>query len=665
LLPNGFDANISPIRPRPLFEVPSLTADPSEPVGSLAVALAHGARMLEPAPSRAKAQAEEILRQIPGQRDAILLLGRALGAMGEPTAGAAAVRQLIERDPQDAGAWRTLADIFHLAGDIAAADAAHTEAVRAGVADPTLVAAALALREGRLAAAEPGLRARLKSEPTDVAAIRMLAEVAAQIGRYEDAVNLLARCLELNPGFHEARRAYAQVLLRHERPLDALAEVERLMALSPKDVGYCMLKAAILAKLGDHDGAIRLYDDLLAQLPGNPKGWMSYGHVLKTVGRRADGVAAYRRALEQAPQLGEAWWSLANLKTFRFDAGDIAMLRAQLARTDLDPDDRLHLHFALAKALEDEAHFAESFEHYSRGNAIRRSQRGYEPRETTDFVQRSRSLLDQAFFAERRGGGCPARDPIFIVGLPRSGSTLVEQILSSHSQVEGTAELADLTSIVRRLGARKPPGGEPGYPQILAALSPADRTALGEEYLERTRAQRKTDRPLFIDKLPNNWMHVGLIQLILPKATIIDARRHPLACCLSGFKQHFARGQAFSYGLEDIGFYYRDYVALMAHFDAVLPGRAHRVIYERMVADTEGEVRRLLAHVGLAFEPACLEFWTNDRAVRTASSEQVRQPIFGDAVEHWRKFEPWLEPLKSALGPVLASYPEAPACDEL
>ena len=637
-----------------------MTADTSEPAGTLAMALTHGARLLQRAPSQAKEQAEEILRLMPGQREAILLLGRALGAMGDPAAAAAALRPLTDGDRQDAGAWRALAEMLGLAGDAEAADAAHTRAVAAGASDAILVKAALALREGRLNVAETALRERLKSEPTDVAAIRMLAEVAAQIGRYEDSVNLLGRCLELNPGFDDARQAYAQVLLRNERPIEALAEVERLMARAPSDIGYCMLKAAILAKLGEHAAASQLYAELLARQPDNAKGWMSYGHVLKTVGRRADGVAAYRRALEQAPQLGEAWWSLANLKTFRFDAADIETVRAQLARAGVSEEDRLHLHFALAKALEDQGDFAGSFEQYDRGAAIRRAQRGYEAQETTDHVRRSRSLFDAAFFAERGGAGCAARDPIFIVGLPRSGSTLVEQILSSHSQVEGTAELPDLISMVRRLSARKR-GAEPVYPQVLASLSRGELAALGEEYLERTRTQRKTDRPLFIDKLPNNWMHVGLIQLILPKATIIDARRHPLACCLSGFKQHFARGQAFSYGLADIGLYYRDYVELMAHFDAVLPGRIHRVIYERMVADTEGEVRRLLAHVGLEFEPACLEFWTNDRAVRTASSEQVRQPIFGDAVDHWRNFEPWLDPLKSALGPVLAAYPEAPA----
>lgn len=605
---------------------PELTADTSEPAGTLAVALAHGARLLQRAPAQAKEQADEILRLFPSQREAMLLKARALAAMG----------------------------------DADGADAAHTAAVTAGVSDPTLVGAALALREGRLNAAETVLRERLKSEPTDVAAIRMLAEVAAQIGRYEDSANLLARCLELNPGFHDARQAYAQVLLRSERPVEALAEVDRLMARAPQDIGYCMLKAAILAKLGEHAAAGALYDELLARQPDNPKGWMSYGHVLKTVGRRGEGVSAYRRALQQSPQLGEAWWSLANLKTFRFEAADIAAMRAQLARSDLGEEDRLHLHFALAKALEDEGDYAQAFEQYDRGAAIRRAERGYEAAATTELVQRSRSLFDAAFFAARKGAGSAARDPIFIVGLPRSGSTLVEQILSSHSQVEGTAELPDLISMVRRLSGRRR-GEDAAYPQVLASLSPDDLAALGEEYLARTRSQRKTDRPLFIDKLPNNWMHVGLIQLILPRATIIDARRHPLACCLSGFKQHFARGQAFSYGLEDIGLYYRDYVDLMAHFDAVLPGRVHRVVYERMVADTDGEVRRLLAHVGLEFEPACLEFWTNDRAVRTASSEQVRQPIFGDAVDHWRNFEPWLDPLKSALGPVLASYPEAPA----
>ena len=417
--------------------------------------------------------------------------------------------------------------------------------------------------------------------------------------------------------------------------------------------------ASILARLGDHEAAIAHYEDLLARYPRQPKAWMSYGHALKTVGRRADAVAAYQRALEQAPQLGEVWWSLANLKTHRFAATDVAAMRAQLARGDLGEEDRLHLDFALAKALEDEGDFAGAFAEYAKGNAIRHAQLRHSASDVSDQVERTRRLFSAGFLAARQGGGCAAPDPIFIVGLPRSGSTLVEQILASHSQVEGTMELPDMLAVVQRLD--RADGRERGaYPDSIAALSAGELAELGEDYLARSRAHRRTARPLFIDKLPNNWLHVGLIQLILPNATIIDARRHPLGCCLSSYKQHFARGQAFSYDLAAIGRYYRDYVGLMAHFDAVSPGKVHRVIYERMVAETEGEVRALLDHVGLPFEDACLKFWTNDRAVRTASSEQVRQPIFDDAVDHWRNFEPWLAPLRDALGDVVDAYPDAP-----
>ena len=312
--------------------------------------------------------------------------------------------------------------------------------------------------------------------------------------------------------------------------------------------------------------------------------------------------------------------------------------------------------FALGKALEDAGEWAGSFEHYQAGNALRRERLSYDADETTAHVARSKALFTPAFFAGRSGAGSPAPDPIFVIGLPRSGSTLVEQILSSHSKVEGTMELPDIASIARRLGGERREGEEPAYPGVLADLTPEQLKALGEEYLERTRIQRKTGRPLFIDKMPNNFAHIGLIHLILPNAKIVDVRRHPLACCFSGFKQHFARGQGFTYDLTDIGRYYADYAALMAHVDAVLPGRAHRVIYEQLVEDPETEIRRLLAYCGLEFEPACLSFHETARPVRTASSEQVRQPLYRDGLDQWRHYEPWLGPLKAALGRTLETW---------
>ncbi|HEX5953585.1 MAG TPA: sulfotransferase, partial [Rhodanobacteraceae bacterium] len=373
-----------------------------------------------------------------------------------------------------------------------------------------------------------------------------------------------------------------------------------------------------------------------------------------------EAVVAYRRCVELEPSFGEAWWSLANLKLFRFDATDLQAMQHQLLRDDLSDEDRLHLEFALGKALEDAEDFAASFSHYTRGNAIRRAQLSYDANGTTSRVEYIRKHYPREFFAERTGSGCASPDPIFVVGLPRAGSTLIEQILASHSRVEGTMELpeiATLTSELRRQAAR---GAAMPYHHALAALDAGALRALGERYLAATRIQRKTAKPFFIDKMPNNFMHVGLIHLILPNAKIIDARRHPMACGFSIFKQHFARGQDFSYSLDDIGRYYRDYVELMAHFDAVLPGRVCRVQYERLVADTEAEVRRILDYCGLEFEAGCLRFFDNRRPVRTASSEQVRQPIYRHAVDHWRHYAAWLQPLQAALGPILQECPAAP-----
>lgn len=521
--------------------------------------------------------------------------------------------------------------------------------------NPILLEAAVALNENRLHDAEPLLRQHLKADPFDVAAIRMMAELAGRIGRLKDAEALLRRAVELAPNFIPARSNLAIVLYRQNRADEAISELETLSALDPEDVTHDSLKAAAKGRLGDYEEAIELYGSVLERFPGQPKIWMSYGHLLKTVGQQAESVAAYRRALDVSPALGEVWWSLANLKTVRFDDADIALMEAGLARADISTEDRFHLHFALGKALEDRKDAAASFHHYDEGNRLRAAELESHERNVTRHVEAAKALFTPEFFAQRAGQGCDAADPVFILGLPRAGSTLLEQILSSHSLVEGTMELPDIPHIAGQLGSID------HWPEKLAGASPDDLKRMGEMFLERTRIQRKSDKPFFIDKLPNNWLHVGLIHLILPNAKIIDARRHPMACCFSNFKQHFARGQGFTYSQTDIGRYYADYVEFMAHIDRVLPGRVVRMFHEDMVDDNEREIRRLLDALGLPFEESCLRFWENDRAVRTASSEQVRRPIFKEGTEQWLMFEPYLGPLKAALGPVLSSYPAVPA----
>jgi tetratricopeptide (TPR) repeat protein len=613
--------------------------------------------MLGTHPALAAEQANEILRSVGPHPRATLLLGLALDRCGRGDEALAALRRTVALDPMLPRAWLALGDHLTASGDLAGADAAYNEHVRHSPRDPALMQAGAALAANRIPEAEALLRERLTHAPTDVAAMRMLAELAARLGRYEDAEQLLARCLALAPGFRAARQHHALVLYRVNKPTEALAEVEMLLRLDPRNPSYRNLHAVVLCRIGDFVPALAIYADLLRQHPTATKIWLSYGHALKTAGRQDEAIAAYRRCIALEPAFGEAWWSLANLKTFRFDANDLALMRRQLENTALATDHRLHLDFALGKALEDAEAYADSFAHYAEGNRLRRGMIDYKADDNAARMRKVRRTYTRPFFAERAGSGCDAADPIFIVGMPRAGSTLIEQILSSHSAVEGTTELPEIISMTRDL--RRQVDDQP-YHDALAALDRDALRALGEQYIERTRIHRKTDAPRFIDKMPNNFAHIGLIQLALPNAKIIDARRHPVACCFSNFKQHFARGQAFSYGLDDIGRYYRDYVELMAHFDDVLPGRVHRVIYERMVEDTEAEVRRLLDYCGLPFEAQCLRFYENDRPVRTASSEQVRQPIYRDGVDQWRHYEPWLDPLKAALGPVLESYPASP-----
>jgi tetratricopeptide (TPR) repeat protein len=653
----------------------------SQPTGSLAVALAHAERLLDKSPALAASQAAEILAVAPNHPQATLILGVAkrrsgeidaahallatlaathprsamtqfelgltLAALGADTEALAAVRRAVALKPDLTSAWRTLGDMLTLTGDTDAADAAYAQHIRAAIRDPALLTAAAALCDGRLDVAEHLLRDHLKQNPTDVAAIRMLAEAGTRLGRYADAEKLLSRCLDLAPSFVGARHNYAIVLFRQHKAAEAIPHIEQLLRHDPSDISYRNLLAACLAVIGDYHRAIEIFDAVLRQHPNQPKIWMSYGHALKTAGRQSDSVAAYRKSIALNPSLGEAYWSLGNLKTVPFAEDDIVAIRAQLMRDGLSVEDRFHLHYALGRGLEQARDFAGSFAHYEEGARLRRSQISYDADKTTAQMQGARTFFSPSLFAEREGQGCQSAAPIFIVGLPRSGSTLIEQILSSHSAVEGTMELPEIAALSREVSASA------AYPEVLAELDGPSLTALGERFIERSRLYRKLDKPIFIDKMPNNFAHIGFIHLILPNAKIIDARRHPMATCFSAFKQHFARGQNFSYDLEELGRYYRDYVALMDHFDTIQPGLVHRVQYENLVADTEAEIGRLLEYCNLPFEPGCLNFHENRRAVRTASSEQVRQPIFTDAVDHWHHYEPWLGPLKRALGDVV------------
>ncbi|WP_137754354.1 tetratricopeptide repeat-containing sulfotransferase family protein [Sphingopyxis sp. L1A2A] len=581
----------------------------------------------------------------------------------EPAAALAQAKEIIAAVPTSAAAHRIAAHALRALNREEEAQAASLAAVGATIHDEAMVDAALALAENRLPDAEAALRQRLREDATDVAAIRMLAEVAGRIGRYGDAEKLLTRALELAPGFGAARANLATVFYKQNRYAEAAETLDAVLGDDPDNAAHANLKAAALGRIGGYDEAIALYEQLTQRFPDHAKLWMSYGHMLKTVGRQDDSIAAYRHALAVDPGLGELWWSLANLKTIRFDAADCAAMETALAAIDPGDaargDDRLHLHFALGKAYDDVGDAEPAFRHYAAGNAIRAGQLGYDAADTSAIVDAAVAICTAEFFAARADMGDPAPDPIFILGMPRAGSTLIEQILASHSAIEGTMELPDIPALALGLG-RETQGEGRHWIAALAEAPPERLAEMGAAFLRRTAVQRKTGKPFYIDKLPNNWRYVPLIRLILPGARIIDARRHPLDCCWSNFRQHYAKGQAFSYDLAAMGAYYRDYVRLMAHIDAVQPGRVHRVIHEALLDDPEAEVRAMLAHLGLPFEDACMAFHANARAVRTASSEQVRRPINRDGVDQWRPFDAWLGPLKSALGPVLDSYPKAP-----
>jgi len=516
--------------------------------------------------------------------------------------------------------------------------------------------------DGDLDMAEPMVRAYLLRHGDHVEGMRLLARIGIARKVFDDAEILLAALLQLAPDYKAARREYAEVLIELHKHQEARRQLEQLIAEAPEERFYKLLYASTAVGLGEQQRAVELYRDLLQGTPEDADVHLSIAHALKTLGQRDAAIAEYREAARCRPSFGDAYWSLANLKTYRFEDAELTRMQDLTADPALTTVDRYHLYFALGKALEDRGEFAESFRYYALGNAAKRIESKYRPEIIEDNTRRQIQVCSRSFFAERRGWGASDPDPIFIIGLPRSGSTLIEQVLASHSQVEGTQELANVQQIVANLRGRDPDPKDPRYPAILAHLRAEDYRQLGEKYLADTRVYRggsgAAPTAHFIDKMPNNFRHLGLIHLMLPNAKIIDARREPMACCFSNLKQLFAQGQEFTYSIEDIARYYRTYLELMRHWDSVLPGKVLRVMHEDVVDDLEGNVRRLLEFCGLEFEPQCIEFHKTVRSVRTASSEQVRRPISREGLEHWKHYEPWLDPLKHALGSALTDYRE-------
>ena len=547
--------------------------------------------------------------------------------------------------------WKALEVLYRMSGRAGAARKAAAEVQNLAKLPPEIVTAFSMFADNEIADAEQLLRQYLLGHGDHVEGMRLLAQIGVKMDVYDDAEILLESALKLAPAYDALRYDYALVLLRRHKHLRAREELAKLLAKDPRNPLYRTTNATICTGFGDYDQALPMYRGVLDESPGNADVHLSIAHALKTVGRTDEAIESYRAAAAARPRFGDAYWSLANLKTYRFSDAEIAQMRADEATPRIGTEDRFHLCFALGKALEDRAEYAESFAYYERGNALKKTECRYRPEPLERTARLQTEICTKDFFDARPGWGCNSPAPIFIVGLPRSGSTLLEQILASHSKVEGTMELADLPRMVQDIQGRETKDSVSRYPSVLAEFPAEQFKRLGEAYVVDTLVYR-TDKPFFIDKMPNNFRHIGLIHLMLPNAKIIDARRDALACCFSNYKQLFAFGQQYTYSIEDITRYYRMYVDLMAHWDQALPGKVLRVHHEDVVGNLEANVRRILEFCQLDFEPACVEFHENKRRVHTASSEQVRQPINRDGVDQWRRYDAWLGPLKVALGPL-------------
>jgi len=575
--------------------------------------------------------------------------GHAYRDMGKADLALAAYARACRYNPALVASWKEWVDILSRKGQKqqAAAVAANLESLKKLPA-PLLGVMDL-IAQGKLLKAEDLCRQFLQKVPHHTEGMRLLADIGLRLGVLDDAEFLLESALRLEPDNSRVHIDYIQVLRKRQKFSQALVQAQQLLAKSPENLQFQSLFAIECMQTGDYKQALEVFDKIIEQLPADPVTHTSKGHAYKTLGQYEDAVDSYHGAISNAPNHGEAYYSLANLKVYSFADREITQMHEQETDYNLSHMDRVYLQFALGKAHEDRSEFETSFRYYASGNALKKSLSTYDASTMSKDLKAQREVCTRELFERRKDTGYDAPDPVFIVGLPRAGSTLLEQILSSHSRVDGTLELPNILSLSQRLRRRSRRGDSSPYPQILNDLSDDEFESFGRQYIEDTRIHRQ-DAPFFVDKMPNNFRHIGLVHLILPNAKIIDARRHPMACCFSGFKQLFAEGQEFTYDLADIGRYYSDYVDLMDHWDDVLPGKVLRVQYEDVVADIETQVRRILDYCGLPFEDACINFHQTERSVRTPSSEQVRQPIYNSGLEQWRNYEQWLGPLQETLG---------------
>ncbi len=514
---------------------------------------------------------------------------------------------------------------------------------------PELLSVTSMIHERKLYQAEQLCRAFVQKNRQHVEGMRLLAKIATELGILDDADFLLESCLEFEPDFLAARYDYSQVLFKRQRFQKSMEQAALLLKHQPSIPAFRLLYANAAVPVGEFDKALEYYDQLIEDNPDNLRYHMLKGHALKSLGERQRAIQAYQRAAKIKPDHGDAWWSLANVKTYHFEEAEIAQMQRAEADAATESVDRYQLCFALGKSFEDSENYAAAFEHYARGNQLKLAETRYRSERTDDEFARQQATCTRQFFNDRAGFGVQSNEPIFIVGMPRAGSTLLEQILASHPMVDGTIELPDIMSLAQKLGGRHKIDEESRYPAILETLDQQQFESFGKQYLKSTQVYRK-DGDYFTDKMPNNFRHIGLIQLLFPNCKIVDARRHPMACCFSNFKQLFGDGQEFSYGLEEVGHYYSGYVELMDHWENALPGKILRVQYEDVVEDLETQVRRLLDFLGLPFDQRCIDFHKNERAVHTPSAEQVRQPVYKSGLEQWKNFESFLDPLKESLG---------------